>query len=413
MRSSQRRRAHAAVALSLVVGLVAATHLIGAGVAPAQAASREVNQWYKVPASGAFNVRGHGYGHGRGMSQHGAQGAARAGLTHEEILAFYYPGTELERASRRIRVLISSDTTSDVEVLHQDGLGLRDLGAKRRYALPTDLGATRWRLTTDNRNRAVVDYYAEGRWERWSPGGSEALEGDGQFGGGGPVTLVTPAGQRTYRGTLRAASPGPDATTRQTVNVLTLDNYVKGVVAAEMPALWEPEAVQAQTVAARSYAVWHRSNSAGRSYHICDTTACQVYRGRDAEHPASNAAVRATRREVLTWGGEPAFTEFSASSGGWTVASSIPYQVAQPDPYDGWIGNANHDWSVRLRAAAIQKAYPALGKLRGVRVVARDGHGQWKGRVDTLVLDGKRKNLRITGGEFRSRFGLRSTWFRL
>ena len=59
-----------------------------------------------------------------------------------------------------------------------------------------------------------------------------------------------------------------------------MDDYVQGVVPAEMPASWEPEAVQAQAVAARTYAAWHRARSGDRYYQICDTTSCQVYGGR-------------------------------------------------------------------------------------------------------------------------------------
>jgi SpoIID/LytB domain protein len=346
------------------------------------------------------------------MSQHGAQGAALVGLTHQRILRFYYRGTRLSQARGPLRVLVTADTSADLQVADQAGLRLRDLGARTTYAVPRDRRATRWRLTTDGRNRDVVQYLAGGTWRRWSPGGARVLRGRGEFFADGPVRLVTPSGARAYRGRLRAVMPAAGSSDRDTVNVLGLDAYVQGVVAAEMPALWEPEAVQAQTVAARSYAVWHRSRSDERHYDICDTTACQVYGGRSAEHPASNAAVRATAGQVLTYRGAPVFTEFSSSSGGWTVASDLPYQVARQDPYDDWRGNAYHNWSAPLAAATVEGAYPSLGRLRGIRVTARDGHGEWQGRILRMVLDGRRRDVTISGDEFRSRFGLRSTWLR-
>ena len=97
-------------------------------LAPARsAATVSVNQVYSVPSSGSFTVRGHGYGHGNGMSQHGAQGAALRGLGYRKILDFYYPGTDQEVArTKSIRVLVSADTTDPVEVEPRSGLRVRD-----------------------------------------------------------------------------------------------------------------------------------------------------------------------------------------------------------------------------------------------------------------------------------------------
>ncbi len=378
------------------------------------AAAVSVNQVYRVPANGTFTVRGHGYGHGNGMSQHGAQGAAQRGLNAQQILDFYYPGTVRSTVkAKRIRVLVSADTTDDVVVRQRSGLRVRDLGAKQTYTLPTGVDAIRWRLRTDTSNRNVVEYERDG-WQRWRPGGEAALTGVGEFFSvDGPVTLVTPSSEVPYRGRLRAAPPSPGSTARDTVNVLPLDAYVKGVIPAEMPALWHKYAVRAQAVAARTYAVHDRNANFKRHYQICDTSACQVYKGTTWEHPASSAAVRATRNQIRTYRGEAAFTQFSASSGGQTSSGGFPYLTSKADPYDNWSGNSHHDWSVKLSAGRIRKAYPAIGRLRRVRVVSREGGGQWRGRVESLVLEGSRGKRRISGDEFRSRFGLKSTFFRL
>jgi stage II sporulation protein D len=169
--------------------------------------------------------------------------------------------------------------------------------------------------------------------------------------------------------------------------------------------------VKAQAVAARTYATWSRSQYPNRYYHICDTSSCQVYGGVAAEHPSSTAAVTATARTILTVGGKPAFTQFSASNGGWTSAGSVPYLPAKPDPYDGVSGNPVHDWTETLTADRIERAYPSLGTLRRIRVTQRDGNGEWKGRVVTVVLDGTNADVTVSGDGFRSQFGLRSTWF--
>jgi stage II sporulation protein D len=395
----------ATAAVALVVPVLGVPTLTGptAGAAEKRASAVAVDQVYRVPASRTFTVKGRGYGHGRGMSQYGAEGAARQGLSHEEILGFYYPGTDLSTAQGKIRVLITADTTSDVVVAARKKLKVYDAGSRTVHTLPSN-GAGQWRLRVTDANRNVVEHLSRGAWKRW-----RALDGEGVFRAPGGITLITPSGRTTYRGWLHAAAPSAGSRDRDTVNVLPLDGYVKGVVPDEIPASWSPEAVQSQAVAARTYALSHRDGTG--HYDLCDTTACQVYGGRDNEHPDSNRAVAATARQVLTHGGKPAFTEFSSSNGGWTVASSIPYQVAKKDPYDGWSGNSNHSWSVKLTAAAIQQAYPKVGKLQRVRVTSRDGNGSWKGRVLSMTLVGRKGSVTVSGDDFRWAFRLKSNWF--
>src|SRR5688500_11485268 len=136
-----RLRLRTAVLTTLTIGLLAATpQLIAIGSDTPPATRVAVDQRYPVPASGSYTVKGHGYGHGRGMSQHGANGAALEGLDHEDILKFYYPGTSFGKGPRKVRVLISSDTTSDLIVDARRGLRLRDMGAGTAYTLPRDLG---------------------------------------------------------------------------------------------------------------------------------------------------------------------------------------------------------------------------------------------------------------------------------
>jgi stage II sporulation protein D len=345
------------------------------------------------------------------MSQYGAYGAARQGLTADQIVGFYYPGTTPSVVGGRIRVLVTSDTTDDVVVSPVAGLAVRDRGARATYPLPVVDGATRWRLNVVG-GAPVVEHRIGGTWRSWRPDGVAGFTGDLQFQARGQLlTLWTPAGQRTYRGKLRAASPSAGSTARDTVNVVTLDDYLKGVIADEMPASWHPEAVKAQAIAARTYAAWSRAENRRRYYQICDTTSCQVYGGVAAEHPSATAAVTATAGQVLTFEGNPAFTQFSSSSGGWTSAGSVPYLPAQADPYDAHDANPMNTWAVTVDVSRLEKAYPAIGDLRRIRVTARDGNGEWFGRVVSLQLDGTRADRTISGDSFRWAFGLRSTWF--
>jgi SpoIID/LytB domain protein len=389
--------------LAVVVATVAAT-LAATVLAPASPTGAASGDAWSVPTRAWVTISGHGYGHGHGMSQYGAEGAARRGLTFRQIADFYYPGTTWGESRGRVSVLIGADTTDDLVVLARPGLTLRD-GAAGPVGLP-DNGATRWRIRVTRTGRDEVGYLT-GAWHRWA-----LLEGQGELAAAGaPVSLVTPSGVHAYRGRLRAVAPTPGSSARDTVNDLSLEGYLRGVVPLEMPALWSPEAVRAQAVAARTYAAYGRAHPRTARYQLCDTTACQVYGGYDAEHPASDDAVRATRHRVLLSGGGPAFTQFASSSGGWTAAGAVPYLDAHADPYDDWAGNPVHDWSVRVQDTLLERAWPALGNLRRIRVTARDGNGDWGGRVRSLTLVGSSHRVVVSGDTFRARLGLRSTWF--
>ena len=384
-----------------IVGLTTlATLLI---TAPPGAASRAVSQSYTVPSNGVLKLTGHGYGHGHGMSQYGARGAARQRLTHRRILAFYYPGTVVSSIGRKIRVLITADTDNDVRVVPASGLRVRKMGGSSSYLLPTPARTTTWRLRTVGGN-TVLDYY-NGSWHAYKPGGKALTGAHEFFRRGSSVTLRVAGGTRAYRGVLRLDGSN-------TINALPLDDYVKGVVPREMPTSWEIAAVRAQAVAARTYAAFDRAAHSTRSYHTCDTTSCQVYGGLSAEDSRGNAAVAATQYQVLTYKGTPAFTQFGSSSGGWLSAGSMPYLVAKADKYDGYSGNPMHTWNTTVSRGAIQQAWPSLGTLKRVVVTQRDGHGDWYGRVERTTLDGTRSNVVVSGDTFRSRFGLRSRWFK-
>ena len=369
-----------------------------------------VSQSFTVPTSGSFTIVGHGFGHGHGMSQYGANGAARKGLKHEEILKFYYPGTAISKISGWLRVWITGHTSNDLVILAQSGLILRDRATQKDYPLPNDLGAKQWRLSVSG-TKTVVDYKTDA-WHRYQPGGLATLKGDGAFRApSGKLTLVMASGNRVYRDRLAAIRPSATSSKRVTVNSVTLENYVRGVVPAEMPASWSPEAVQAQAVAARSYAWWSRAQYPDRYYQICDTSSCQVYKGYGGEYSASNTAVDATRSQVLTYGGKPAFTQFSASSGGRTSAGSVPYLPNKADPYDDWTGNTVHDWSVKVSETTLEKRYPSIGDLKKIKVTSREGGGDWSGRVWNVTLVGGSGSKVVTGSDLRSIYGLRSTYF--
>ena len=362
------------------------------------------------------SLRGHGYGHGRGLSQYGAQGAALRGKSYRQILAFYYPHTTMGQATGKIRVLITADRGNRVVVRDRPGLRVRDLADGRVFDLPRRSDVDRWRIkpARGDRSVSVVQYHGADGWKRWRVPGRGPLRGAGQFEAPGPIRLVLPGGSTArYRGALRAAYPAPGSRERDTVNVLPLDAYVRGVIADEMPASWRQAALRAQAVAARTYAAFIRRENRGEHYHICDTTACQVYGGVAAETPSTDRAVAKTAGQIRRHQGRPAFTQFSASSGGWTVAGGRPYLPAQRDPYDDWSGNSVHTWSTRLSASRLESAYPQIGRFQRLQILRRDGNGHWGGRVLRLRIVGSAGSVRDTGEDFRFRLGLRSSWFKI
>jgi stage II sporulation protein D len=164
--------------------------------------------------------------------------------------------------------------------------------------------------------------------------------------------------------------------------------------------------VRAQAVAARTYADYAREHPKAY-YDICSSTSCQVYGGVGDAEPGSDAAIKATAGEVLEADGAAAFTEFSSSNGGWTVAGDVPYLVAKQDTWD-----PVNPWTYRLPATRIESAYPAIGDFRRLRVLKRDGHGTWNGRVIRVRVVGSRDSVTRTGESFRTKLSLRSTWWR-
>jgi stage II sporulation protein D len=405
-----------------VLAALAASATLAAFLVPAGSAAADVttHQTLTVPTTGkdkgAFAFSGHGWGHGHGLSQYGARGAARKGLSAHQILSFYYPGTTIARTTGTIRVLITADTTRDVQVAVQKGLSVTDLGTGKSYPLPTKKGVVAWRLNVDH-GKAVVAYRIHA-WHRYVLAkGLATLKGDGEFQATSrKLTLITPSGREAVRGALRAASPTKGSSDRDTVDVLSIDSYVRGVVPSEMPTSWETAAVRAQAVAARTYALFERAENASRYYEICDTSACQVYGGLRAETAAGDAAVDATAGEYLSYQGAPAFTQFSSSDGGWTAAGTVAgaavrYLPAKKDPYDAVSGNPNHSWTTQVKASVLQKKYPKLGTLTSLTITSRTGGGQWKGRVVTARLTGTKGTVSVTGADLQAAYGLRSTWF--
>ncbi|MFC6284988.1 SpoIID/LytB domain-containing protein [Nocardioides sp. GCM10027113] len=345
---------------------------------------------------------GEAWGHGHGLSQYGAKARGEAGDGYREILGFYYPGTTVDSATGRIRVLVTGDTSRDVVVEDRKGLRVTALGNGRTWTPRQQ--ARLWRITPGERGRSVISYKT-GRWREW-----RTVPGDAELSArGGALRLRTPAGPVDYRGALRSATPANGGSERDTVNVVPLDAYVKGVVPDEMPAQWDADAVRAQAVAARTYAAYERAAvPAGRHFDVWDTTRSQVYGGRTAEEPESNAAVRATAREVLSFEGGLAFTQFARSNGGWTSQGWVhgedaAYLPAREDRFD----RKDDSWTATFDADEITDLWPGMGDLESI-TLERDVNEKW---VDRVTVQGSAFSRSVSGETFASWLGLRSHFF--
>jgi len=317
------------------------------------------------------------------MAQWGANGYAQHGWDYRQILAHYYQGTT-----------IAPHSAPAVRVLLADG--------RSRVTLASD---SAWKVVDAHGTSVAL------------PAGPLQLAADLVVSGrtlSSPLTFspgTTPLrlGKSSYRGKLLLVSNGKRL---QVVNSLPLDAYVLGVVGREMPSNWPAAALQTQAVAARSYALAELENVVtARAYDLYSDTRSQVYGGIAAESPAVTAAVRATARQVVLYGGKVATTYFSSSSGGRTASAAeawgkpVPYLVSVDDPYDTL--SPYHDWGPVL--VDVRKAARAL-KVPG-DLLALDLTPGPSGHVAQVDAVGSRGDVKLSGSAVRTALELRSSWF--
>jgi SpoIID/LytB domain protein len=340
------------------------------------------------------------------MSQYGAYGAAREGLSWKQILAFYYRGTRLDElpSGTKIKIWITADNDNSLRVLPASGLAISDT-AGHRYAVPAGAKYRSWRISRSGAGYRLSYRTSSGSYVTKSTGlttGSWSVSTRSKI-----VKVVLPNGSvRPYRGTMALIKRGSGG---RTVNNVLLEDYVKGVVPAEMPTSWAAHAVRAQAVAARSYGVRLQKFAGNAGYDICDTTACQVYRGMAQETSGGNAAVRATTGIIVTYRGVVALTQFASSNGGHSARGDYPYLVAQRDPYDGVI--KSQAWTRTLSASSISRAWPSVGTVKRLQITSRDGAGAWGGRVKTIKIIGTLRTATVSGITFQHMFGMRSSLY--
>ncbi len=280
---------------------------------------------------------GQGYGHGVGMSQYGAKGRAEAGQTAEQILAAYFEGSTLSTVTptRAVRALVLSGFAAPAP---SSPLVIR--GRYGRWGLsgtdktfPAGARLKVWRTTT------TVDGARKTTWKaKVYTSNNKTLLYAATLTGKPvvrPLSAATrlkavsrPGSYDTYRGTLTLLL---GASTASVVNTLGLDDYLRGVVPVEMPSSWPIEALRAQAIAARSYAVKELNPDTG-NYDVFDDTRSQVYRGVKAERSVSDAIIAAEPGAVLRYGTKVLKAFFHSTGGGATENNEYAFVGSSGNP---------------------------------------------------------------------------------
>ncbi len=368
-------------------------------------------------ASGQLTVTGQGFGHGRGLGQWGALGyAVDHGWSSQQIVDHYYGGTtSVQVGNPGIGVELLSLGGRDL-IATAPGLTVNGLGVPG--------GSVLVRRNAGGTFTVLQGSSCGGPWSTWnaSVGSGLVVAGAGTADPATHVQVCEGGQVRGYRGDLQVVGTGSSSAV---VNRVLLEDYLRGVVPRESSAGWASlgggrgaQALQAQAIAARSYAIASPRSSYATT---CDTTTCQVYGGEytrpqnsstrtsleDARTDAAIAATAGTVRRLPS--GAVARTEFSASTGGWTAGGTFP---AVQDLGDDYAGNPNRSWSVTFTWSDLESRL-GVGTIRGLRISARNGLGEGGGRVTSVVVDTASGPVTLSGATVRSRLGLKSDWFDL
>ena len=371
-----RRTLLALITSGLIGAALALTASPGAAVrAPAPALA-------PVTAT-TFLVSGRGWGHGVGMSQYGALGFANEGWTHEQILGHFYAGATLGPAPvAQVRVLLA-EAKPALTVSSPVPFRVRDVFGKT-HALAAGS------LQLDSKLEVLLN------------GVPTPLAGPLVFlPGRAPLEL----GRLAYRGRLEVALA---AKRLSAINVVGLEDYLAGVVPREMPAAWPAEALRAQAVAARSYALAHRLS--GKGFDLYPDVRSQVYGGISSEDARATAAIRATAGRVLLYEGKLVDALFHSTSGGRTVSAAeafgtaVPYLVAADDPHSA-LSPVNRWGPTPVTEATIRKGLKIASPVLGLQLAKSDS-----GRVRSATVTTLAGPRAVSAGAFRSGLGLRSTW---
>ena len=444
---------------AVVLPLLLLAGLLGlpAGPAAAQTAGCTPAGGQPIPdpstiPSGDFVVIGGGWGHGVGMSQYGAQGAAKLGCTSHQILQTYYPGVTVGQAPtlpETFRVSLWPERPGGTPV---PAICLRAHTGTPAWQKPDGTSVTQpngslWRVDVlaDGSYRirefSAVDACRAGTegtgtevWAGGSAGSLLRVPLDGP-----PIVQLTSKSTNTTYGEGRPYADGTmeffsvAGATYLTLQIDTadgvnaLERYLRGL--SEMPSSWEPAALQAQAITGRSYAQdkWEafKGNRGGCRCDVYDSTSDQVYSGYLKESEAGYghrwvAAVQQTAGQTMRYGGKTAVGYYSSSHGGHSESNAFVWgsgQVPYLQPVDDSRWDLASPNPLRRWAAAFSKEQvgSAFGVGTATRVELLEPRGAM-GRVGNpsqgyggVRITGTGGTKTVSGDAFRIALGLRST----
>ena len=432
MRYPQVRRAFAIGILATFV----------AAIAPAQSPVRAADG--QLPA--AYVIYGRGFGHGRGLSQYGSFGwATTQGWSWQQILDFYYGGATgntvaaIDNPNGTIRVWLSAMNNLQTGVVAdvQNAVFLEDPVPGRVWTslVAREVSEKVYRVWGSTSRRCVLSSQTptDVGFELIADvaDGASFTTQVGQDPAAAPtqaIGLCEPKSDRAhrvryYRGIIRAVNNPRNE--NRTINITTMESYLRGVVPRESPASWGDaaggagmNALRAQAVAARSYA--STENRYAGLANTCDTQDCQVYGGAalregvseqpySLEDPRTDLAIAETAGVVIrNRNGGVVRTEFSSSNGGRTAGGSF---TAQADPGDLASNSSLMVWTRSVSAAQLQQRYPQIGTLTSVST-AHDGlGGDWNGYTTEVAITGTNGAVKMSGWAFRTAFDLPAPWY--
>jgi len=370
-----------------------------------------------------YTFDGSGWGHGVGMCQYGARGMAAAGFDYRQILTYYYQGTQVSDwacpPSIRVGLL---EGQGEIQLAADSGSFVLFTSAGDIPGGTMTQGST-WRVRPSSDGRFLI-YKPDGSLLNGTSYGSAWQPVYVRGAADGDVLRLPQNGNRRLSH-LSAITPlelnvygSPYAL--RAILISWFETYLKGV--AEVPGSWPQEAVKAQAVAARSYAVRAMGKHASSNYDICDEVHCQYYQGYDKEKDTGWVqAVEATRGKVLTYQGQVAQCFYSSSCGGHTDnnedvwgGSPVPYLRGVPDPYCMDAVNPYAHWTVTFTRQELESRLNAgsstyVGTLYSVDLSNRTPSG----RVRWAVFNGSAGKVTVSGEQLRSLLNLRSAMVRL
>jgi stage II sporulation protein D len=348
-------------------------------------------------AATRLTITGAGFGHGVGMSQYGAYGYSLHLEDYRFILGHYYTATTLSQLS----------ANPEVKVLLQTG----------KHAISFSGALTAGDQKLDTGKTYSVRRGGDGLLIEDDAGKDVAttsglLRIDAPVGQPLRVMGTSQPGVRNgqYRGSLLISASGSGV---MAVNALDVEDYVRGVVSGESPSAWPAEALKAQAVAARTYAL--TTDSGGSAFQQYADTRSQMYRGVAAETPTTDAAVAATAGQVVTYNGTPAVTYFFSTSGGETedIENSFVGSTPKPwlkgvvDPFDSV--SPKHRWGpYRYTQSQVQAKLSRYlrGRFQRIKVLQRGVSP----RVVRAQVIGSGGATTVSGPQLRGAFGLFDTW---